>query len=211
MDHEVSLGELSRHSYYVDDLYINTPDLNARAERCLSFTTAPLSEDIEITGWPALELEIATSSDRGAIVATLEQIAADGSAAYLSEGFINFAHRRATDDPGGHEGPVWHSWSKADLAPVVAGEPMDVQLELYPISCIVRAGERLRLTLAAADADNLVVPTQGDEATLTLTLGGERGARLRLPIVNPALVPTAQTVAGGFDGGPGGFAFRRPQ
>ena len=210
VDHEVSLGELSRHSYYVDDLYINTPDLNARSERCLSFTSAPLAEDIEITGWPALELEIATNSDRGAVVATLEQIATDGSAAYLSEGFINFAHRRASDDPGGHEGPVWHSWSKGDLAPVVAGEPMDVHFELYPVSCIVRAGERLRLTLAGADADNLVVPTEGDEATLSLTLGGERGARLRLPVVNPALVPTAQTVVGGFEGGPGGFAFRRP-
>ena len=88
---------------------------------------------------------------------------------------------------------------------------MDVQVELYPVSGIVRAGDRLRLTIAAADADNLVVPTQGDEATLTLTLGGERGCRLSLPIVNPALVPTAQTVVGGFDGGPGGFAFRRPE
>jgi putative CocE/NonD family hydrolase len=210
VDHEVSLGELSRHSYYVNDLYINTPDLDARAERCLSFTTEPLSEDIEITGWPAVELEVSTSSDRGAVVVTLEQIAEDGSAAYLSEGFLNFAHRRSGDDPGGHEGPIWHSWSKGDLAPVNPGEPMDVQVELYPVSCIVRAGERLRLTIAAADADNLVVPTQGDEATLRLTLGGERGARLRLPIVNPALVPTARTVAGGFDDSPGGFAFRRP-
>ena len=209
VDHQVSLGLMTRHSYYVDDLYINTTDLNARAEGCLSFTSEPLSEDIEITGWPALELEIATSSDRGAVVVTLEQIAADGSAAYLSEGLINFAHRRTGDDPGGHEGPVWHSWSKADLASVIAGEAMDVRLELYPISCMVRAGERLRLTIAGADADNLVVPTQGDEATLTLTLGGERGCRLMLPTVNPALVPTAQTVTDAFDGGSGGFAFRR--
>ena len=42
VDHGVSLGTLSRHSYYVDDMYINTADLNARAERCLSFTTEPL-------------------------------------------------------------------------------------------------------------------------------------------------------------------------
>ena len=79
-----------------------------------------------------------------------------------------------------------------------------------PISSIVRAGDRIRLTIAAADADNLVVPTQGDEATLTVTIGGERAARLILPIVNESVIPTAQVVEGGFDGGPGGFAFRRP-
>ena len=81
---------------------------------------------------------------------------------------------------------------------------------MYPVSCIVRAGQRIRLTVAAADADNLVVPTQGDEATLTLTVGGERTSRLILPIVNESVTPTAQVVEGGFDGESGGFAFRRP-
>ena len=210
VDHEVSLGEMTRHSYYVDDLYINTTDLNARAERCLAFTTEPLSEDIEVTGWPALELELSTDSDRGAIVVTLEQISADGGAAYLSEGFLNFAYRRLGDDPGGHEGPYWHSWSKADLSPVTPGDPMRLSLELYPVSATVRTGDRLRLTISGADAENLVVPTQGDEATLTVAVGGERASRLILPIVNESVVPTVQVVEGGFDGGSGGFAFRRP-
>lgn len=210
VDHEVSLGEMTRHSYYIDDLYINTTDLNGRARQCLTFTTEPLETDIEITGWPAVQLEMFTTSDRGAIEVTLEQIGEDGSAAYLSEGFLNFAYRRVQADPGGHEGPVWHSWSKADLAPVIAGEAMDIQVEMYPISSIVRAGDRIRLTIAGADADNLVVPTQGDEATLSITIGGERAARLDLPIVNESVIATAQVVEGGFDGGSGGFAFRRP-
>lgn len=209
VDHEVSLGAMGRHSYYVDDLYINTVDLNARAERCLTFTSEPLEADLEIVGWPALELEVSTDSDRGAVAATLEQIGADGGAAYLSEGFINFAHRRTAADPGGHEGPVWHSWSKGDLAPVEPGAAMDVRLELYPIACRIRAGERLRLTLAGADADNLVVPTIGDSARLSFSIGGERGSRLLLPIVNDAVAATAETVDGAFDGGNGGFAFRR--
>lgn len=211
VDHDVSLGALSRHSYYIDDLYINTVDLNARASRCLTFTSEPLDEDVEITGWPSVQLEVSTSSDRGAVVVTLEQIDEDGSTAYLSEGFLNFAYRRLGDDPGGHEGPVWHSWSKADLAPVHPGEAMDIQIELYPVSAVVRAGQRIRLTVAAADADNLVVPTQGDEATLTITVGGERASRLILPIVNESVVPTAQEVEGGFNGESGGFAFRRPE
>ena len=69
----------------------------------------------------------------------------------------------------------------------------------------------MRLTLAGADADNLVVPTIGDSATLTLTIGGERGCRLLLPIVNAALAPTAASVPGAFGGGNDGFAFRRAE
>ncbi len=210
VNHDVSLGTLSRHSYYVDDMYINTVDLNERANGCLTFTSEPLGEDVEVTGWPSVELELSTNSDRGAVVVTLEQLDVDGSAAYLSEGFLNFAHRRVGNDPGGHEGPVWHSWSKADLASVEAGQQMSLQVELYPVSCIVRAGQRLRLTIAGADADNLVVPTQGDEATLSLSVGGERASRLVLPTVNETMAQTAQTVDGAFDGGNGGFAFRRP-
>ena len=210
VNHDVSLGPMTRHSYYVDDMFINTTDLNTRAEQCLSFTTEALSEDIEVTGWPALELELSTDSDRGAIVVTLEQISADGGAAYLSEGFLNFAYRRLGDDPGGHEGPYWHSWSKADLSPVIPGDPMRLSLELYPVSATVRAGDRLRLTISGADAENLVVPTQGDEATLSILIGGEGAARLRLPVVNQAVIPTASVVEGAFNGGPGGFAFRRP-
>ena len=211
VDHGASLGMLTRHSFYMDDLYINTTDLNARAERCLTFTSPLLSGDIEVTGWPALELQLATTADHGAIVVTLEQVSPDGGASYLSEGFLNFEHRRTSDDPGGHEGPYWHSWTKPDLMAVVPGDPMVLRLELYPVSTIVRAGERLRLTIGGADADNLVVPTQGDKATLTVGVGGEFASRLQLPVVNAAVSPTATTVEGAFDGGSGGFAFRRAE
>ena len=68
---------------------------------------------------------------------------------------------------------------------------MAIRFELYPSSCIVRAGDRIRLTLAGADADNLVVPTIGDMAMLRVTLDGDRASRLLLPIVNPHLPPTA--------------------
>ncbi len=208
VDHGVTLGALGRHSYYIDDLYINTPDLVARGRRCLTFTAEALEHDLEITGSPAVELRVATSSDRGAIVATLEQVGTDGSVAYLTEGFLNFAHRRIADAEFGHEGPAWHSYLRRDLLPVRAGERMTVRFELYPVSCMLRAGERIRLTLAGADADNLMVPTIGAAATLSVLLQGEAGSRLILPVVNPHVAPTASVIPGAFEGDHR-FAFRR--
>ena len=209
VDHDVTLGMLGRHSYYTDDLYINPPDLIQRGKQCLTFTTPPLSADIEITGAPALDLEVATTSDRGAIVATLEHVLADGSVAYLTEGFLNFGHRTVGQPDFGHDGPFWHSYRSADLQPVRPNEPMRLQLELYPISCILREGDCVRLTLAGADADNLIVPTIGDDATLSVTLNGDRASRLLLPIVHPDVAPTTTVIPDGFDQEEPGFAFRR--
>jgi putative CocE/NonD family hydrolase len=211
VDHSVSLGPLSRHSFYLDDLYINTPGLVARGSKCLTFTTQPLEVDIEITGWPVIDLEITTTSDRGAIVATLENVQADGAVAYMTEGFLNFAHRMERDTNLGYQGPVSRRYLLADLLPVRPGDPMRVRCELYPISSIVRAGDRIRLTLAGADEDNLIVPTMGDDATLSVSLNGDHASRLILPIVNPYMAPTALVVEGAFDGTEEISAFRRPE
>ena len=72
----------------------------------------------------------------------------------------------------------------------------------------MRAGDRLRLTVAGADADNLIVPTLGIEPTLRVTLGGNRASRLLLPVVNPNVSPTASVVEGAFPGDDA-YAFRR--
>jgi len=211
VDPGVSLGPLTRHSFYVDDLYINTIDLDARAERCLSFTTAALETDIEITGWPALELELSTTSDCGAVLVTLEHLTAQGDSAQLTEGFLNLAHRQLGHDPTGHSGPITHSSLKHDLLPVTPGQAMAVNIELYPVSAILRAGDRLRITIAGADADNMTVPDTGADASLAVTLGGEHASRLMLPIVNPHMAPTTTVMPGAFVGEHAKFAYRRPQ
>lgn len=210
VDASVTLGPLTRHSFYVDDLYINTVDLDARAERCSSFTTGPLDDDIEITGWSAVELQLSTNADCGTVVVTLEHVLAQGGSAQLSEGFLNLAHRRRGDAPDGHSGPVWHTYLIDDLLPVVPDAPLAVRIEMYPVSAILRRGDRLRLTVAGGDADNLGIPDAGDGAELTLTLGGEHGCRLLLPIVNPQMAPTTTEAAGAFEGIDAKFAFRRP-
>ena len=210
VDHEVTLGRLSRHSYYAEALQIEWPDLAERGAGCLTFTSAPLADDVEIVGWPSLELELSTDRDCGAVVATLELVRRDGAVVYLSEGYLNLEHRRTTDAPLGHGGAVWHSWSKSDLAAVAPGESMEAQLELYPIGALAQAGERLRLTIAGADADNLIVPTQGGSARLELQTGGERPSRLSLPVVNRDMIPTAQEASDAFAGTPPKFAMKLP-
>ena len=205
VDPEVTLGPLSRHSFYIEDLHIDTVDLTERAQRCLTFDTEPLDRDAELTGFPVLELEIETSAACGAIVATLEHVLEGGDVAYLTEGFVNLEHRKERE---GGDSDVRHSLLTRDIEPVIPGAPMRVRVELYPVSALVRAGERLRLTIAGADADNLVVPDAGPAASLAVSIGGESGARLGLPIVRGGA--ETRVVEGAFTGSDAHFAFRRP-
>ncbi len=213
VDPDVTLGPSTRHSFYVDDLFINTSDLDDRAEGCLTFTSEPFEQDVEITGWPSLQLDLETTANAGTVVVTLEHLTPLGRTAYLTEGFLNLAHRRVSENPLGHCGPVWHSYETRDVLPVEPGQVMTVEIELYPVSAIVRGGDRLRVTLAGADVDNLVVPSpNGDEngrrPIWTVMLGGERGARLYLPETDPS-PERPGTVDGAFAGADAKFAFRR--
>ena len=175
-------------------VFIDTVDLVARGQRCLTFTTPPLEEGVEVTGAPAVDLEIATTADRGAIVATLEQVQADGSVAYLTGGFLNFEHRRTGDAETGHDGPFWHRYLSSDLLPVRPGERMAIRFELYPISCIVRAGDRIRLTLAAAAADRQPAPRADGQRRRGRVRRHRRG--LRLPQAAGSAAPEPVGAAG---------------
>jgi putative CocE/NonD family hydrolase len=55
------------------------PGRAARDERLLTYTSAPLGADLEITGHPVVRLHVASSADDGAFFAYLEDVAPDGT------------------------------------------------------------------------------------------------------------------------------------
>ena len=57
-----------------------------------------------------------------------------------------------------------HSYLSGDAAPMTPGRAEQLRITLWPIAVAVRKGDRLRLAIAGADADNLErVPAAGPE------------------------------------------------
>ena len=191
VDYSVTLGDHSRSRFFFrQDKRIKPPDLNARAKTCLAFTTPAFDAPVRLNGRAELFAYLTTSGRSGALVATLEEVLADGRAQYITEGAVNFFHRRISNSRNPHDGRAFHSQNADDLLDVSPGQVMEVGLEFYPVGWRLSPGSRIRLTLAGADADNLLVIPEDPAPTLTLLTGGEPASHLLLPIVDTAMPRT---------------------
>lgn len=137
----------------------------------LSYTTEPLTEALEILGWPDLALHAESSAPVAAFVAKLCDVAPDGTAALVTRGVLNATRRRSLRDP----------------EPLQPGEVYELSIRLDCTSWVFPPGHRVRLDVSSADWPN-VWPTP-EPATNAVHHGGARPSRLTLPVAPAPALP----------------------
>ena len=80
-------------------------------------------------------------------------------------------------------GLPYHNHYKSDLAPIPAGEPVELVFDLLPTSYLFRAGNRIRITITCADADNFETPILNPAPKLHLLRDRNHPSSIQLPIV----------------------------
>lgn len=205
VDYDVSTGPQTRSSYLWKSVHLNYGDMNRRVGRCLSFTTEPLAESIELTGVPTLRLPLAATATPAAIFATLEEVQRDGCSRYLTEGLLNLEYRKELPIPATHFGATLHPLLSSEKLAVPMNRRIEVQLDLLALSVAIPAGCSLRLTISGADRDNYYLPRQVPAVELTIWCGGPDGASLNLPVVGQS--NRAPVVDGLFEDDVAQFAF----
>ncbi len=158
-------------------------DWQEREARLLGWSSAPLEQDMELTGHGIAELWIASSEPDAALFAYLSEIEADGTVRYVTEGLLRALHRKESPAPE-HYRTTWpfRSFRREDAAPLVPGQAERISIPLLPTSWVFRRGSRIRLSLAGADADHCVQVPHGRPPLLTVLRGGDRASLLRLPL-----------------------------
>jgi putative CocE/NonD family hydrolase len=118
----------------------------------LTFVTAPLAKDTEVTGHAIARLWIESSATDADIIARIDDVAPDGSHLYVGvEGKLRASLRATAKAPYETMGLPWHPFTAASAQPLVPGVPVEAQFEFLPTSYIFKAGHRIRLTLQFAD------------------------------------------------------------
>jgi hypothetical protein len=161
------------------------PDRAQEDRKLLTYTSAPLDRDIEISGVPVLTLNVASTHRDGGFFVYLEDVAPDGRVTYITEGMLRALHRRETATPAPYHlfGPN-RSYTSKDTLPLVPGEVATLRIELFATSVRIAAGHRLRVALAGADRPLMALYPPGVAPTWTVHRSGSAPSYLELQMAS---------------------------
>lgn len=201
---------LARTRYTPYHLDANTGSLSAEAPAAAGavgyeaphggtvFTTPPMTEETEITGPVVLTLWLESSAPDADVFVQLHHLGADGveregigprgGPIPMALGWLRASHRELDPERSRPERP-WHK-HESEL-PLTPGEPVRLDIEVWPTSITLAPGDRLELEVRADDGvvTGLVHDSPVDRAperfagTNTIHTGGAMPSRLVLPIV----------------------------
>ena len=157
--------------------WVQPDDQRPDENRSLTYTWEPLETELEILGYPRLQVRVASSVPVAYLSAKVCDVFPDGSSSLVVRGLLNLAHRDGAEHP-------------TRLTP---GATEEIDLELEACSWTFEEGHRIRLDLAAADWPNAWAPPEPG----VLSIDRDAGV-LHLPVLEgpapiaeaPALVPS---------------------
>ena len=128
----------------------------------VNYTTAPLEQDLTLNGPLAARLWVSTSASDAVVSVRVTDVAPDGtskelSGGWLSAGFRKLDRRKSRRVRGKLLQP-WHPFTRESVLPVEAGEPMRLDVEVFPLNAVIQKGHSLRVSVNPSDFPHAVPP-----------------------------------------------------
>ena len=120
----------------------------------LTWDSAPLAQAVEVIGPLVLSLVAESSATDTDWIIKLQDVAADGSARNLTQGWLRASHR-ALDPARSTPSRPEHPHDRAEA--LVPGEKTTFEIAILPTAHRFRAGHRLRLALTSEDCDGFAM------------------------------------------------------
>jgi putative CocE/NonD family hydrolase len=157
------------------------PNMTANDRKALTYTTAVLTDDIEIAGHPVVHLWIECSADDLDIFAYLEEVEPDGRSTYITDGCLRASHRRLNVPDHNRMSLPYHR-SFAQDKELLPDEPVELTFDLYPTANLFEAGHRMHLSITCADYDKNQTPQANPVPEVTVYRNAERPSYILLPV-----------------------------
>jgi len=127
-----------------------------------TYTTAPLAQDLRLTGPVLASLWLSTTARDAVVSVRVTDVAPDGASKELSGGWLTASFRAV--DPSrsryvhGRLLQPWHPFTRASLLPVTAGEPMELPVEVFPLNAVIKKDHALRVAVGPSDFPHAMSP-----------------------------------------------------
>jgi predicted acyl esterase len=169
----------------LDALFAGLPlltDMTVSEALGLTYTTAPLREDVVSAGPGSLEIPLASTAPETGIWVVLSDVSPDGVAHPLTAGrllssFPAVDEARSRHDATGRIVAPYGDFSHKSYA--LPGARRLYRVELWPVGNRFRSGHRIRVQIVGASAASLL----GLPALNSVQVGSGSGARLLLPVL----------------------------
>ncbi len=154
-----------------------------RSEAALTYTSAPLAHNLEITGHPVVTLDVTSTAADGAFIVYLEDVAPGGRVTYITEGELRAIHRKISSGrPPYHVFGPYHSFLRADAEPLVPGRVAELRFALLPTSVLIHKNHRIRIAVAGADRGTFArIPAAGNPV-VTVARNAVNASAVDLPV-----------------------------
>ena len=157
----------------------------------LTYTTAPLDRDTQLTGPIVANVWAELTSADATLVGVLSDVDPSGASNQVTAGFL-LASQRAIDKRRSTQGPhgvmvrPFHPFTRASQKPVTPNDPALYRIEIYPTDAILEEGHRLRLTIGSADTPATSAPLPSVVAQaggeIRVLRGGRYASNVLLPL-----------------------------
>lgn len=168
----------------------------------LSYESAALTADMEVTGHPLVHLAVSSVAPDGDFFVYLEDVAPDGSVLRVTDGQLRASFERTQSEDAIVTGSAfdvkpalpWHGFRQSDHNPNVfaKGRVAKLSIDLMPTSWVFKRGHRVRVSIAGADFPtfrlNPALASNNDPSSVAAapTYDIQRGAQMsfvELPVI----------------------------
>jgi uncharacterized protein len=131
-------------------------DIATDDARRLTFTSAPLTNDLVVTGSIDIHLRAALSATDGDLIVKVMDVAPDGSVHQASVGYLKASHRL----------------SQATPAALVPNQLTNFDITIWPTDWRFQTGHSLRLSITSGDYPKVAADAPGGTVTVATGQGG---------------------------------------
>ncbi len=145
-----------------------------------TYTTAAFTSDTALIGYVRAELWASSSAADQDFFAFLEDIDGTGKASVITQFQLRASHRALSKPQFNNLGLPWRANLESEAAPLAPNQPVELVFDPMPVSYIVKAGRRIRLTIVNAyPASAFLTP---EDAIVNIYRDARHTSRISLPI-----------------------------
>jgi uncharacterized protein len=147
----------------------------------ITYTTPALPSDMELVGYVKANIWVSSSAKDQDFFAFLEDIDGTGKATVITQFQLRASHRALSKPFFNNLGLPWRANLESEAAPLVPHQPVELAFDPMPVSYIVKANHRIRMTITNANPSaGFLKPA---DATVRIYRDAQHASHISLPVI----------------------------